>query len=203
MPMPPKKVKTNFYYGINAGRTVNMGMQFNNIEPHLSDAFIDAYHDPRVEFRTGYSAGAQIGIKSGVFRVEGEYVFLYNETDELASPIYLAGSSGHHRPVIGTVTGATRLLVHGGFINGYADLSSVASDVYPYVGLGIGIVEVDIRDITDETVLAAQAKLGIAVSIPGEFEATAGYRYLVTSTLKNCEHYLHNHGFVVGLNFFI
>jgi|GEM_PF-5180926 len=187
------------YYGITFGRTINSSLRFHDIDPNLPTMMLDGYHNPYLSFRSGYTAGGQIGIKGRVLRIEGEFVWLYNETDEIYSPIYLRDTYIE----IGQVTGSTRMRVNAGFINALVDLSSVAPMIYPHVGVGIGMADVDIRDITRQTVLAAQAKAGVTVCVPDWLEVMISYRYLTTANLDHSNNRIQNHGYVAALNFYI
>ena len=130
----------------------------------------------------GFKVGGALGYDYGNFRAEGEISYFLNDTDEGTS-VFLPVSS----PADGDVS------VSSFMINGYYDFHSENSPLVPYVGVGLGIANID-ADITqpsvsplalvddNATVFAYQFMAGLGYNISPTTILTADYRYFRTTT---------------------
>ena len=94
-------------------------------------------------------------------------------------------------------------------VNGYYDLP-VDSPIVPYVGVGLGLANVDVDDVVvdgtavggaDDTVFAYQFAAGATFELDPNFSFDASYRYFATDEpdLDGTEAEYESHNFMVGL----
>ena len=128
------------------------------------------------ELDTGIFATGAFGRSFGNFRAEGELAYNTNDVSALSVP------------GVGGVTASGDISTFAFMVNGYYDFST-NSKWKPYIGGGIGGANVSINNLSavgilladdDTTVLAYQAKVGVAYEFTKALDGTLGYRYFGT-----------------------
>ncbi len=128
------------------------------------------------ELDTGIFSTGAFGRSFGNFRAEGELSFNTNDVSTLSVP------------GVGGVTASGDVSTLGVMVNGYYDFET-NSKWTPYIGGGIGGANVSINSLSvvgvlladdDTTVLAYQAKAGVAYEFSPAWEGTLGYRFFGT-----------------------
>ena len=128
------------------------------------------------ELDTGIFATGAFGRSFGNFRAEGELAYNTNDVSALSVP------------GVGGVTASGDISTFAFMVNGYYDFST-NSKWKPYIGGGIGGGNVSVNSLSvvgvlladdDTTVLAYQAKVGVAYEFSPAWEGTLGYRFFGT-----------------------
>lgn len=165
------------------------------------------------EFDIGFRIAGAVGYDFGAFRVEGEIGYRTNDADE--------GTIGGFFPV--PIDGDISVLSF--MVNGYYDFPAATPSLAPYVGVGLGVANIDadisvpsfapFPQIVDDsaTVFAYQFIAGLGFNISPTTTITADYRYFATTDpeftpgnafvpgLPDLESDYSNHSFNVGVRF--
>lgn len=125
----------------------------------------------------GYALSGAVGLDFDLVRIEGEIFRTVYSLDNIKDAGIKINADGSFKTT-------------AGMANVFIDIPLVV--VTPFVGAGIGYAKVDADDIRydgfdivddDDTVLAWQARAGIAFGILPLTDMTVGYRYFVTDEL--------------------
>jgi outer membrane protein OmpA-like peptidoglycan-associated protein len=174
----PVAVKAQPVTGLYVGAGAGLNIVGDEYQKHSSPQGIAGKTQI---FKPGYTGQIALGYGLGNgIRVEVEANYIDNNIHEAHGTPSAARSGGEQK-------------AYGGFVNALYDFD-LGLPFYPYVGAGIGYEETRWKDVhsyatngsfstlssgTDGSV-AAQAKLGVAVPIPGApgLSVTAEYRFL-------------------------
>jgi len=116
-----------------------------------------------ISFDPGWGVMGAIGYDMGEFRVEGEFGYHTYDVDEVTF-------GGTPVPASGDVSALSFKA------NGYFDIE-MDSPVTPYVGGGLGIVDLDLSGADGGTEIAYQFMAGLGYEISRTTVLTAGYRF--------------------------
>jgi len=143
--------------------------------------------DDEMSFDTGFAFMGAGGYDFGMFRLEGEFSYAYNDVDQYRENFFFLSTFN----AIDGAIDATSLLV-----NGYFDFENT-SPVTPYVMGGIGFSYVELYDVVlsdgfntlffsdqDDTVFAYQIGAGVEFNFNQTIAMDIGYRYFATSDLS-------------------
>ena len=138
-------------------------------------------NSPLLDFETepfpGYALSGAVGLDFDLLRIEAEVFHSVYSIDNIKSAGVDVNAEGSFKTV-------------AGMANIFVDIPLVV--VTPFVGVGIGRAKVDADDIRfkgvdivddDDTVLAWQARAGLAFGILPLTDMTIGYRYFVADDL--------------------
>ena len=122
-----------------------------------------------ISFDPGWGLNGAVGYDMGEIRVEGEIGFRLFDVDEITV---------FPSPPISVSDDVTALTF---MVNGYYDMETPNSPWTPYVGFGLGFLDISI-DITgggsfSETEFAYQGMLGLGYESSPNTVLTAGYRF--------------------------
>jgi len=126
-------------------------------------------------FDTGYGLGLAGGYNFDMFRLEGELFYKTNSFEEVST-------GGGSLPADGDVSAL------GLMVNAYYDFKN-QSRFTPFIGGGIGMAQVSIKDLTigglaiaddDDTVFAYQGIAGVGYSITQALTLDLTYKYTAT-----------------------
>ena len=133
----------------------------------LTDSDISGWSERgTLEFDTGFATGFAGGYNFGMFRLEGEMEYQYNDIDKVSG----GGDSD------GYVTALSSLA------NGYFDFVN-KTPFTPFITAGIGIARIEANDIGedgDDMVFAYQVGFGVAYAINKNMSIDLKYRYFAT-----------------------
>ncbi len=153
-----------------------LGMSF------LTDSdYTEPYDYGTMEFDPGFATSFAGGANFGMFRVEGEIGYQYNEMDKASVCV---GSSCATFNQNNSDMSALSFLA-----NGYFDFVN-SSPVTPYVTAGIGVARVglEIEDVSlEDTVFAYQIGVGVAFAINKNMNIDLKYRYFATEDPKDAQ----------------
>lgn len=140
---------------------------------NLTDSDLTALGETaELSYDNGYGVSAAVGGVISSFRVEGELAFRTNDMDEWTDSV-------------GTDSAKGDVEAWSVMANGYFDFIIQGSPITPYVGLGAGMVKVDVTDdedswSDDDTVVGYQIMAGVAYAFNDQFSLELEYRYLGT-----------------------
>ena len=133
----------------------------------LTDSDISGWSERgTLEFDTGFATGFAGGYNFGMFRVEGEIEYQYNDIDKVRGEGYGGGD----------VTALSSLA------NGYYDFVN-KSPFTPFITAGIGVARIEANDVggdADDMVFAYQVGFGVAYAINKNMSIDLKYRYFAT-----------------------
>ena len=151
-----------------------LGMSF------LTDSdYKETYDYGTMEFDPGFATSFAGGANFGMFRVEGEIGYQYNEMDK--GSVCAGGSCVTFKQNNSDMSALSFLA------NGYFDFVN-NSPVTPYITAGIGVARVglEIEDVSlDDTVFAYQIGVGVAFAINKNMNIDLKYRYFATEDPKD------------------
>jgi len=140
-----------------------------------------------VSFSSGLALTAAVGYDFDSFRVEGEFGYQQNNSDDTDWSITAYNN---------TATFATTSILNGNLaattwmVNGYYDFKN-NSPFTPFLGAGIGYAKVELNDITshyyygtysvDDSVFAYQFMAGCSYNINKNIAIDLSYRYVASS----------------------
>ncbi len=147
---------------------------------HGGAAFLNDFdiNGSRSRFDPGINLGGTAGYAFARARVEGELTYRRNSADSVT----LAGT---RLPAEGNVASLTMM------VNGFYDIHT-NTPLTPYVGGGLGIVQVWFNDVKapgssitgNDNRLATQFALGVAYKINDAIDLDFGYRFFVSDEFK-------------------
>lgn len=133
----------------------------------LTDSDISGWSERgTLEFDPGFATGFAGGYNFGMFRVEGEMEYQYNNIDKVRGGGYSDGD----------VTALSSLA------NGYFDFVN-KTPFTPFITAGIGVARIEANDIAgdgDDMVFAYQVGFGVAYAINKNMSIDLKYRYFAT-----------------------
>jgi opacity protein-like surface antigen len=148
----------------------NLGMSF------LMDSdFSEPGATGTIEFDTGFATSFAAGYNFGMFRVEGEIGYQFNDIDQAT-----VNSGG--RSVSGSVSEGD-MTAFSLMANGYFDFVNT-TPFTPFISAGLGVATLEINDLggfdSDDTVFAYQFGVGVGYAINQNFNIDLTYRYFAT-----------------------
>jgi opacity protein-like surface antigen len=149
-----------------------------------ANTFFGAPIGLNARFDEGYKARGAVGYDFGVFRLEGEISYRYNDGDGLGSI-----TTAPPAPVVSEISSISYLA------NVYYDYHSGNSPWIPYLGVGMGVSTVDFSFsipsviggaiVNDkDTVLAFQIMVGVGYEVTQHLAVNVDYNYLGTSDVE-------------------
>jgi len=155
----------------------NVGL---SLVPELDQNIVGFPTFASVNLDPGFIIGGALGYNLGDFRFEGEISYRTNDTDD-GTTVFLPSTA----PVDGDISALSFM------VNGFYDFHSPNFPLVPYLGVGLGIANID-ADITipslsplavvddSATVAAFQLMVGLGYNINPTTTLTFDYRYFVT-----------------------
>jgi outer membrane protein OmpA-like peptidoglycan-associated protein len=184
-----------WYIGAEAGLVVVPTIKFN----HLANSWQQTHEN-------GYVGIGQVGYGFGNVRLEGEFSYRHSDLDRFTDPL---GS----RSAGGSIGGGAVMA------NAYYDFTT-ASKLTPYLGVGIGGLDLSAKRITaagvgvldnDQTKFAYQGIAGVSYDVSDTMAVKADYRYIrsekASMTVEpsygggNASGTYEAHSFLIGLTF--
>jgi opacity protein-like surface antigen len=171
------------------------------------DYYYNAPFSDNVSFDPGVYSGFTGGYDFGYLRMEGELSYRYNEIKSVSEQF--SGLTMHN--VSGNVGAFATML------NMFIDIHNT-SPITPYLGGGIGFVNLELSDTTgnglllygsgNATVMAYQVGGGVNIALNRRLSLDLGYRYFMTDTADFDSYYpisssfkLDSHNVSVGCRF--
>jgi outer membrane immunogenic protein len=150
--------------------TANFGMSF------LMDSdFSEPGATGTLEYDPGFATSFAAGYNFGMFRVEGEIGYQFNDIDK-------GTVNSGRRSFSGSVSGGD-MTAYSLMANGYFDFLNT-TPFTPFIIAGLGVAKLEINDLGgydfDDTVFAYQFGAGVGYAINHNFNIDLTYRYFAT-----------------------